>query len=151
MWSASMDAEQPDSSAPQAIDMPSAAEILNRIPVRLKALPLYLTAYSLPADAVVLLALAGILGLALWLRRLRLSWPMLTPIIGLLVVYAIVPEQWARIPEHAYADPDRCCKQHCPDVDGHRESCAALGPILALTESRGGRDATTMRRFGYCG
>jgi hypothetical protein len=85
----------PLSSAPQAIETHSVADLLKRIPGRLKALPLHLTAYSRPIDAVILLALAGITGLALWFRRLRLSWPMLLPIIGLLVIYVIVPERWA--------------------------------------------------------
>jgi len=95
----------PLSAAPQGIEIHSIGEVLKRIPGRLKALPLHLTAYSLPVDAVVLLALTGILGLALWLRRLRLSWPMLMPIMGLLAVYAIVPERWAGTDYIAYRIP----------------------------------------------
>lgn len=85
----------PLSSAPPATEIHSLADIVKRIPVRLKALPQYLTAYSRLIDIAVLLALTAIIGLALWFRRLRLSWPMLTPIIGLLAVYLIVPDQWA--------------------------------------------------------
>jgi hypothetical protein len=52
----------PLSAAPQGIEIHSIGEVIKRIPGRLKALPLHLTAYSLPVDAVVLLALTGILG-----------------------------------------------------------------------------------------
>lgn len=95
----------PLSTAPQTTEVHSIADVLKRIPVRLKALPLYLTAYSRPIDAVVLLALAGIMGAALWFRRLRLSWPMLTPIIGLLAAYLIVPDSWAGTQYISYRIP----------------------------------------------
>jgi hypothetical protein len=95
----------PLSTAPQAIETHSIAELLRRIPVRLKALPLYLTAYSPLADALVLLALAVIMGSALWFRRLLLSWPMLIPILGLLMVYVLVPEKWAGTDYIAYRIP----------------------------------------------
>jgi len=95
----------PLSTAPQTVEIHSIAEVLKRIPVRLKALPLYLTAYSRPVDAVVLLALAGIMGAALWFRRLALSWPMLPAIVGLLVIYAVVPDKWAGTEYIAYRIP----------------------------------------------
>jgi len=95
----------PLSAAPQAVEAHSIAEILRRIPTRLRALPLYLTAYSRLVDAVVLLALAGLMGLALWQRRLRISWPMLAPILGLLAIYAIIPESWAGTDYISYRIP----------------------------------------------
>jgi hypothetical protein len=95
----------PLSSAPQTTEVHSIADVLRRIPVRLKGLPLYLTAYSRPVDAVVLLTLAGMMGLALWFRRIRLSWPMLTPIVGLVLVYAIAPEKWAGTDYISYRIP----------------------------------------------
>jgi hypothetical protein len=95
----------PLSTAPQTTGLHSVVDVLRRIPVRLKASPLYLTAYSRPIDTVVLLALTAIVGVALWFRRLRLAWPMLTPIIGLLVVYMIVPDAWAGTQYISYRIP----------------------------------------------
>ncbi|HWU54908.1 MAG TPA: hypothetical protein VN175_05350, partial [Rhizomicrobium sp.] len=85
----------PLSTAPQTIDVHSLAEVLRRIPARLKGLPYYLIAYSRHTDLVILLALAGMMGVALRFRRLRISWPMLLPISGLLIVYLLAPERWS--------------------------------------------------------
>lgn len=95
----------PLSTASQTSQATSIAEILKRIAVRLKALPLYPTAYSPPVDATVLLVLAAMMVWALWLGRLRLSWPMLTPIIGLMVIYTITPDDWAGTNYIAYRIP----------------------------------------------
>jgi hypothetical protein len=95
----------PLSTAPQAIEVHSIGEMLARIPTRLRALPLYLTAYSRPLDAIILFALAAILGLAAWFRRLRVSWPMLLPILGLVALYALVPETWAGTDYISYRIP----------------------------------------------
>ena len=95
----------PLSAAPQTIDVHTIDDILRRIPVRLKALPRYLTAYSLPVDAAVLMVLTGLVGLALWFQRLRLCWPMLTPILGLLILHLLVPDKWAGTEYLAYRIP----------------------------------------------
>ena len=95
----------PLSTAPQTVDVHSAADILARIPARLKALPSYLMAYSRVVDVVILLVLGGILVLSAWFGRLRVSWPMLTPILGLLLLYALVPEKWAGTDYISYRIP----------------------------------------------
>jgi hypothetical protein len=95
----------PLSTAPQTVDVHSIGDMLTRIPTRLKALPSYLAAYSRPIDAMVLLTLGCILVASGWLGRLRVSWPMLTPIVGLLLVYVLVPEKWAGTDYISYRIP----------------------------------------------